>query len=80
MPQLGRGIAKERARALREKGETMLRRHLAGEIGRRRKVLVERGGGHTEHFAEVRFERSPVPGAIQDVLIAGHDGRRLLAA
>jgi threonylcarbamoyladenosine tRNA methylthiotransferase MtaB len=50
MPQLGCGIAKERARRLREKGETALRRHLANEVGRRRKVLVERnGGGHTEH-------------------------------
>jgi threonylcarbamoyladenosine tRNA methylthiotransferase MtaB len=81
MPQLGRGIAKERARSLREKGETALRRHLANEVGRRRKVLVERnGGGHTEHYAEVRFEQPPAPGTIRDVFIAGHDGRRLLAA
>ncbi len=80
MPQLGRGIAKERARRLREKGETALRRHLANEIGRRRKVLVERGGGRTEHYAEVRLDKVSEPGTIQDVFIAGHDGRRLLAA
>ena len=80
MPQLGRGIAKERARRLREKGETALRRHLAGEIGRERKVLVEREGGRTEHYTEVRLARPSAPGAIEDVVIAGHDGRRLLAA
>jgi threonylcarbamoyladenosine tRNA methylthiotransferase MtaB len=80
MPQLGRGIAKERARRLREKGETALRRHLASEIGRRRKVLVERDGGRTEHYAEVRLERPSAPGTIQEIFIAGHDGRRLLAA
>ena len=80
MPQLGRRTAKERARRLREKGETALRRHLAGEVGRRRNVLFERGGGHTEHYAEVRLERPWAPGTIQDVFIAGHDGRRLLVA
>ena len=80
MPQLGRGYAKERARRLREKGETALRRHLASEVGRRRKVLVERTSGRTEHYAEVRLDRPAAPGAIQDVFIAGHDGRRLIAA
>jgi len=80
MPQLGRGYAKERARRLREKGETALRRHLASEVGRRRKVLVERTSGRTEHYAEVRLDRPAAPGSIQDVFIAGHDGRRLIAA
>jgi threonylcarbamoyladenosine tRNA methylthiotransferase MtaB len=80
MPQLGHGAAKERARRLREKGVTALHRHLANEVGLRRKVLVERDGGHTEHYAEVRFVRQPPPGTIRDVFIAGHDGRRLLAA
>jgi threonylcarbamoyladenosine tRNA methylthiotransferase MtaB len=80
MPQLGRSTAKERASRLREKGATAFRRHLADEVGRRRKVLVERGGGHTEHYAEVRFEQQPPPGTIREIFIAGHDGRRLLAA
>jgi threonylcarbamoyladenosine tRNA methylthiotransferase MtaB len=80
MPQLDRGVTKERARRLREKGETALRRHLANEVGNMRKVLVERVGGRTEHYAEVRLERPSAPGTIRDVFIAGHDGRRLLAA
>ena len=80
MPQLGRGIAKERAGRLRDKAEVALRRHLAGEIGRRRKVLIERSIGHTEHYAEVRFPRTLTRGEICEILIAGHDGRRLLAA
>jgi len=80
MPQLPRGVAKERAGRLREKGETALRRHLAGEIGRPRRVLVERDGGRTEHYVEVRLDRPSAPGTIRDVTIVGHDGRRLIAA
>ena len=82
MPQHARHIVKERARLLREKGETMLRRHFSGEIGRRRKVLAEGGGmeGHSEHFTRVAFARPAARGSIIDVTISGHDGRRLLAA
>jgi threonylcarbamoyladenosine tRNA methylthiotransferase MtaB len=82
MPQLPRQLVKERASRLREKGKGALRRHLAGEIGRRRRVLAEGAGteGHSEHFSRVRLS-NPVPrGEIVDVVIAGHDGRRLLAA
>ena len=80
MPQLGRGVAKERARRLREEGKAALHRHLEREVGQRRNVLAERGGARTEHFAEVHLSRAAAPGTIQNVLIAGHDGRRLLAA
>jgi threonylcarbamoyladenosine tRNA methylthiotransferase MtaB len=80
MPPLDGGAIKERARRLREKGATALRRYLAGEIGRRRNVLVEGKGGRTEHYAEVRLGAPLAPGTIREVVIAGHDGRRLLAA
>jgi len=80
MPQIARTIVKERARRLREKGESALRRHLASEIGRRRRVLVENEEGKSEHFTRVLLARPETPGAIADVTIAGHDGRRLLAA
>jgi threonylcarbamoyladenosine tRNA methylthiotransferase MtaB len=82
MPQLLRAVVKDRARELREKGETVLRRHFASEIGGRRQVLAEGSGqeGHSEHFSRVTLAR-PVPrGTIVDVTICGHDGRRLLAA
>jgi threonylcarbamoyladenosine tRNA methylthiotransferase MtaB len=82
MPQHPRELVKERARRLREKGESALRRHLAAEIGRRRRVLAEGAGaeGHSEHFARVALARPAPRGTILDVTISGHDGRRLLAA
>ena len=82
MPQLARALVKERARRLREKGESTLRRHFAGEIGRRRHVLAEGAGtdGHTEHFSRVRLSKPAPRGEIVEAVIAGHDGRRLLAA
>jgi threonylcarbamoyladenosine tRNA methylthiotransferase MtaB len=82
MPQHARQIVKERASRLRERGETMLRRHFASEIGRRRRVLAEGVGmeGHSEHFARVALARPAPRGTILEVTISGHDGRRLLAA
>ena len=82
MPQLGRGIAKERAARLRAKGDELLRRHFASEIGKRRRVLVERSGteGRSEHFMPVRLARKAVRGTIAEVQIADHDAKGLLAA
>jgi threonylcarbamoyladenosine tRNA methylthiotransferase MtaB len=82
MPQLPRSVVKDRARGLRERGDLALRRHLAAEIGRRRRVLVEGAGdeGHSEHFSRVALARRACRGSIVDVVISGHDGRRLLAA
>jgi threonylcarbamoyladenosine tRNA methylthiotransferase MtaB len=82
MPQLPRSIVKERARRLRERADLALRRRFAAEIGGRRRVLVEGAGeeGHSEHFSRVALPRPALRGAIIDVLISGHDGRRLLAA
>jgi len=81
MPQLDRGIVKQRARALRDKGEAALTRHLDAQVGSRRLVLTERGGvGHTEQFTAVRLAAPVEPGAILDLTMTGHDGRQLLAA
>jgi threonylcarbamoyladenosine tRNA methylthiotransferase MtaB len=81
MPQVGREIVKARARRLREKGAEALVKHLAGEVGATRRVLVETDAlGRTEAFSPVRFRVPVRPGAIVDTTIAGHDGRELLAA
>jgi threonylcarbamoyladenosine tRNA methylthiotransferase MtaB len=81
MPPVAPAVVKERARALRQKGEAALRRHLDGEVGARRRVLAEAGGiGRTEPFIKVRLAQPIAPGTILDLTIAGHDGRQLLAA
>jgi threonylcarbamoyladenosine tRNA methylthiotransferase MtaB len=80
MPAVAPAIVKARARALRQKGEAALRRHLDGEIGAQRRVLAESSSiGRTEQFTRVRLAGAAEPGAILDVTIAGHDGRQLLA-
>jgi threonylcarbamoyladenosine tRNA methylthiotransferase MtaB len=81
MPQVDRSIIKDRAHRLREKGEAGLREYLDREIGTRRSVLAEAGGlARTEQFMPVRLSAPVKPGVILDVTMAGHDGRRLLAA
>jgi threonylcarbamoyladenosine tRNA methylthiotransferase MtaB len=81
MPQVAPGIAKERARRLREAGVRALRNHLVAEVGRQRSVLCEsRGIGRTEQFTQVHIAPAHAPGAMLDTRIAGHDGQRLIAA
>jgi threonylcarbamoyladenosine tRNA methylthiotransferase MtaB len=80
MPKVHGEAVKARAGRLRDKSETALRRHLASEVGRRRRVLIEGADGRTEHYARVRLARPEAPGAILDLRIVGHDGRRLVAA
>ena len=81
MPQLDRGVVKERAQRLRATGEAALRAHLAAQVGHQRLVLTERGGiGRTEQFTAVRLASAIAPGTFIDLTMAGHDGRQLLAA
>jgi threonylcarbamoyladenosine tRNA methylthiotransferase MtaB len=81
MPQLHRAVIKERARRLRDKGDMALRQHLDREIGVRRRVLAESEAlGRTEQFMPVRLAGSIQAGAILDLTMKAHDGRRLLAA
>ena len=81
MPQLDRGVIKERAQRLRDAGDVALRRYLDSQIGRQRQVLTERGGiGRTEQFTAVRLSAPVAPGAILDLTIMAHDGRQLIAA
>ena len=81
MPQVDRGIIKERAQRLRAVGEERLRAHLSAQVGTQRLVLTERGGiGRTEQFTAVRLASAVEPGRFLDLTMAGHDGRHLLAA
>ena len=81
MPQVARPVVKERARRLRQRGESAFARHLAGQVGARRQVLTESGTiGRTEHFTPVRLTAAREPGVLIELSIAGHDGRQLLAA
>jgi len=80
MPQVARAVVKERARRLREKGDEALKRHLAREVGARRRVLVETNEmGRTEGFTPVRFMRPVAAGDIVEVTIAGQNRRELIA-
>jgi threonylcarbamoyladenosine tRNA methylthiotransferase MtaB len=81
MPPVDRGVIKERARRLREKGEAALARYLAREVGARRTILAESHAlGRTEQFTPVQLNAPLEPGAIVDLTMSGHDGRQLLAA
>ena len=78
MPQLDRGLVKERAARLRAAGEAALARHLAAEQGRLRRILVESGGfGRTEHFTLAEIDAAP--GAIVAARITGRTPRGLIA-
>ncbi len=81
MPQLDRGLIKERAARLRDKGNAALRGHLDAQVGARHRVLTERGGiGRTEQFLPVRLSLPVEHGKMLDLTMAGHNGRQLLAA
>ncbi|HZC56875.1 MAG TPA: tRNA (N(6)-L-threonylcarbamoyladenosine(37)-C(2))-methylthiotransferase MtaB [Xanthobacteraceae bacterium] len=81
MPQPSRTVVKDRARRLREAGAAALARHLDGEVGAMRRVLVEsRDIGRTEQFTLVKLAAPAKAGTIADLKMAAHDGRQLLAA
>ncbi len=78
MPQVSRGLVKERAGHLREKGAVALSRYLARQTGSEVEVLMERDGvGRTRQFAEIRLPGAVAPGTLLRARISGHDGRCL---
>ncbi|MBM3521000.1 MAG: tRNA (N(6)-L-threonylcarbamoyladenosine(37)-C(2))-methylthiotransferase MtaB [Alphaproteobacteria bacterium] len=80
MPQLDRETIKDRAARLRARGAHRLAEFLAGEVGRRRQVLVETETmGRTEHFAPVRFATRMTPGAVVSVDVEGSGDGHLTA-
>jgi threonylcarbamoyladenosine tRNA methylthiotransferase MtaB len=80
MPPVRRETVKARAAALRAAGEAALVRHLDRQVGRTLSGLVERPGvARAEDFTEVAFGGEAEVGAIVDLVVTGHDGRRALA-
>ena len=72
MPQLPKQLVKERAQRLRQKGEAALEAFLAGQIGQRRRVLVERQNrGHTQHMAPARLTTPTPAGTLTDITVTG---------
>ncbi len=80
MPQHDRGLIKQRAARLREKGNEAHQRHLERMIGTAQRVLIERPGlGRAENFTLVETGDGR-PGEIVSVTIDGQNGDRLTAA
>lgn len=80
MPQLDRALVKARAAELRQVAEQLQVRHLAGLVGSRQKLLVERNEmAHTEDFTLVAAP-GMTPGSLIEVSIGGHTGRHLTIA
>jgi threonylcarbamoyladenosine tRNA methylthiotransferase MtaB len=83
MPQVPPPIARKRARRLREASARRRGVWLAGMVGTRQKMLVERGGGgHAENFAPVRFG-SPEAGtakigSVADIVVRGVEDGMLI--
>lgn len=81
MPQLERGLVRERARRLREKAAAGVTAHLDARIGEIHEVLIEKGGsGRTPQFTKVLVNGGEqiAPGELVRVRIEGHDGERLV--
>jgi len=92
MPQLDRAVIRDRAARLRALGADVLGRHLRARIGRRLRVVVERGGyARAEDFTLVRLAGAGgvppsglvppglIPGALVEVEAVGCEGNALLA-
>jgi len=81
MPQLPRPVVSERAGRLRAAGATALARRLERQIGRTVEGLVERPGrARAPDFAEIAFSGEARIGAMAQLRIFAHDGRRAIGA
>ena len=81
MPQLERGLIKQRAARLREAGDKALIRHLAAQVGRQLQGLVERPGtARAEDFTEIHFDAVAEPGQVVALLVTGHTDKHLIAS
>ena len=80
MPQLDRGLVKDRAARLRQAGQAALVRHLDRVSAGRHEVLVERGGvARMADFTTCRLDGIAEPGQLVTVQADGHDGETVRA-
>jgi threonylcarbamoyladenosine tRNA methylthiotransferase MtaB len=78
MPQLPGGVAKARAKRLRDKGQEAVARHLNQMVGRTVSILMERARdgmalGRCGQFTEARMMGDFAPGDVVMARITGHD-------
>ncbi len=79
--QVNGAVIKERAARLRSVGEKQVQRHLAAQIGRSHRVLMENQHmGRTEQFTEVTFATAQTEGTLIEATIADIHGSQLVAA
>lgn len=80
MPQVKGGAIKARAAQLRTAGTQQVTRHLAAQIGKSHKILMESPVmGRTEQFTEVRLSSEQPEGKIIHAVISGHANGHLVA-
>ena len=79
MPQLARAVIRDRASRLRAAGDLALGRHLARQVGRVVRGLVERNGvARAEDFTEIAFSGEGAGGSIIPIAITGYEGTKAL--
>ncbi len=79
MPAVNGSVIKTRAAQLRAAGDAQVAAHLAAQIGRDHKVLLENPRmGRTEQFTEVAFDTDQPEGQIINVRIGGVSGTQLV--
>ncbi len=80
MPQVRGPAIKARAARLRAAGERAAQAHLAAQVGRMHRILMESPRmGRTEHFAEVVFDNDQTEGDIVSATIKGFANGQLVA-
>ncbi|KAB7614710.1 tRNA (N(6)-L-threonylcarbamoyladenosine(37)-C(2))-methylthiotransferase MtaB [Amylibacter sp. SFDW26] len=80
MPQMDRGIIKERAARLRAAGDEQVNHHLNAQIQKRHNILMENPRmGRTEGFTEVYFDTDQPVGKIVKAQIIGRNDTQLVA-
>jgi len=78
MPQVPMALRRERAARLRALGQARAEAYLSAQLGRRARVLVERGGqGYSEHYAPVRLDAAA--GSLVEARIERVEAGRLMA-